>query len=166
MRNILLVTCIFYLNLGLLFLSSLNAQELTPEVIGSSGGNTEIGSYNYSWTVGEAVIQSFDNPGAIVLQGFHQPDYYLDVKTPDIVPASIVTIYPNPVASVLNISLAKDGMTYLLECLDISGNYIFSKNIDHDNSQVSVRPLPQGIYIIKIRNHDGKEIFQGMLVKI
>ncbi|MBI5220178.1 MAG: SprB repeat-containing protein [Bacteroidia bacterium] len=56
-------------------LQTLNCFSQTPErqVISSSGGDYSNTSLQFNFTIGEAVVQTFQNSGLILTQGFQQP---------------------------------------------------------------------------------------------
>ena len=67
-------------------------------VLSSAGNTSKLGGFIVSWTVGEAVIKTFENGGTILTQGFNQP------LLVDVVPTGIeenmvldMIAYPNPV---------------------------------------------------------------------
>ncbi|MBZ0207360.1 MAG: hypothetical protein K8H89_13645, partial [Flavobacteriales bacterium] len=67
MNRILLATC-------LLAPLMLNAQSISPSVIGSAGSSGTVGGTTVSWTVGETAVTTLDNGSNILTQGFHQPE--------------------------------------------------------------------------------------------
>lgn len=55
------------------FVSFLNAQSLSPDVITASGDYYENANVSISWTLGETVTETFTGTNVILTQGFQQP---------------------------------------------------------------------------------------------
>lgn len=72
---------------------------LAQEVLAASGGYLTSFQSNYQFTVGELVIQTYDDPAyAVLTQGFHQPDIYIypsNVGLDDGIWENF-KLYPNP----------------------------------------------------------------------
>jgi len=83
------------------FFSSVNAQELSPQVISSAGAEISNSSAIMSYTIGEPLITTIQDNTNILTQGFQQPS----IKVTGITSVSdlSVRIYPNPTASFVNI---------------------------------------------------------------
>ena len=104
------------LSVVLLILSVLvtttKGQSVAPEVYASAGDYYVSGNVNVTWTLGETVIETFEQPGVdfIVTQGFNQP-YYKETSTgvsqtiEDNSP--IFTVFPNPTSGIIRIRLSK-----------------------------------------------------------
>ena len=65
---------IIYFILLVFFTSArINAQSLSQEVIGSAGDYYSNGNENFSWTLGEVMIETYKMNSNYLTQGFHQP---------------------------------------------------------------------------------------------
>lgn len=78
-----------------------------------------------------------------------------------------ITLYPNPVKDVLNISLntkSAKGKTVFINIFDASGGWIKLYNVVADtNIQINVSDLARGSYIIHVSN--GEKTFTGKMIK-
>lgn len=94
MKKTSFLVCLLYITLLFCSLQT-KAQgvSLTPEIIASSGGYSEVGGYSLSYTVAEMTMVTTLSSGDITLtQGFQQPD----IKNSALVEGGLMTLYPNP----------------------------------------------------------------------
>lgn len=70
-------------------------------------------------------------------------------------------VYPNPTTDIVNIDWNKDNTTYQL--MDISGKLVKSGQILMGKNHINVADLPQGLYLINIKN--GNTSIQKKIVK-
>ena len=74
-------------------------------------------------------------------------------------------IYPNPVQSVLNIDFKSESVsTRTINICDINGKLVITKSVS-GNTQIDVKQLTAGIYVIKINDENGKELYNGKFIK-
>ena len=66
-----------------------------------------------------------------------------------------VSLYPNPVYDVL--SLMTDGTSAKVKILNLDGKTLFEANIQNINTQIDVRELTQGIYILRFENENNSQ---------
>ncbi len=64
---------IIFLCAGLLLSINMQSQSISPEVVAGSGDFFEGSGISISWTLGEPVVETFNNGGIILTQGFQQP---------------------------------------------------------------------------------------------
>jgi len=75
------------------------------------------------------------------------------------------TMYPNPVQSFLNIEFKNaTAGKIVLNIYNASGKAVLNKQVQ-SNTQLDLRPLTAGIYLIKINDEDGKELYSGKVIK-
>lgn len=63
-------------------------------------------------------------------------------------------IYPNPVNDILKVDLNNTGITYI-EVYDPAGLKLLTKKVDQGITNIDVKSLPQGIYIISFKGSGG-----------
>ena len=115
--NLILLCCLAF--------SSIKAQHLSPEVIGSAGASFSNSTAKTDLTVGEVVIETFSN-NTILTQGFLQG--IIKVST-GVVNIDIKTkIYPNPTTNFLIIELEKNVNAELL-VYDINGKLVIQDKL-------------------------------------
>ncbi len=72
-----------------------------------------------------------------------------------------ISVYPNPATDFVKVKNAKG---YYLEISDMSGRIILSKQLNEDNSNISINSLQKGIYIMRFTNGN-KTYTNKLLVK-
>ena len=137
-----------------IFLCQINglwAQKFDPEVIASAGSSLEIGMYNYSWTVGEVAIVSLEGENLNLLQGFHQPMYFLDVHTISGPNNWEVKVYPNPVNNGLRIEIPETEPECTMRLFDLSGKQLISMGMIYSSFEWNTSGIEPGAYLMEIR---------------
>ena len=164
------ITICFFLPL-LLAGSSATGQNISAAIENCAGKTSTVGNFSLAWSVGESsVITTMENSHLILTNGLLQQ--YSKINSDFNVVGNFllndVTIYPNPVKSILNINmLHPDNGNYQLELLDIIGQKV--KEVKFDNSGMIITEkwnlsgLPAGSYILNIRliNQTGELMKKG-----
>ena len=105
------------------------AQSISPEVIASAGEHFENGTTQLSWTLGEVVIDTYDNGTNTLTQGFHQTQ--LTVTSVEETLSEVrLNMYPNPTSELLNIDLGNNQTDINLQLFDMSGKLVYQAKID------------------------------------
>jgi hypothetical protein len=79
--------------------------------------------------------------------------------------SKLVKIYPNPFQSILNIDFAETNkIQKSISIYDINGKLLLTKSADC-NTQLDVKQLTAGTYLIKINDQNGKELYSGKVIK-
>jgi hypothetical protein len=145
----------------LLLLPLLGFSQLHHQTLGIAGGSTSSGVI---YSVGQSsVIGNNMSGGFLITQGFVQPlsdSYYVE----DINTNFNVAVYPNPFVNEFEASFDKEynNMNVLIQTL--SGQMVFRKNYQNNNSiRVDLSGYSGQTYIITI-NADGKT-FTAKLIK-
>ena len=145
----------------LLLLPLLGFSQLHHQTLGIAGGSTPSGVI---YSVGQSsVIGNNMSGGFLISQGFVQPlsdSYYVE----DIDTNFNVVVYPNPFVNEFEASFDKEynNMDVLIQTL--SGQTVFRKNYQNNNSiKVDLSGYSGQIYIVTI-NADGKT-FTAKLIK-
>ena len=145
----------------LLLLPLLGFSQLHHQTLGIAGGSTSSGVI---YSVGQSsVIGNNMSGGFLITQGFVQPlsdSYYVE----DINTNFNVAVYPNPFVNEFEASFDKEynNMNVLIQTL--SGQTVFRKNYQNNNSiRVNLSGYSGQTYIVTI-NADGKT-FTAKLIK-
>lgn len=88
--------------LALLFVQTIEAQNLSPTVVNSSGGIIQNSSHSLEWSLGELAVSTLTSPANLLTQGFLQPNVTI-VGTKDLFDESRLAVFPNPVSDWLNL---------------------------------------------------------------
>lgn len=109
--------------------------------------------------MGEPVTETLSGNNMILLQGFQQPDELriTPVGIVDVAEKPALSVYPNPVASFLNVELPEtNGM--LIQLWDVSGKNLMNIQPSAINSQhveIDVNNLAAGSYLLTVQNSTG-----------
>jgi len=133
------------------------AQSISPEVIASAGEHYDNGTVQLSWTLGEVMIDTYDNGTNILTQGFHQTE--LTVTSIEETLADIrLNLYPNPTSEYLNIELGNNEEDINLQLYDMSGKLIHKDVINaYDTKYVlPMQSVASGQYLVQMQSENGK----------
>jgi hypothetical protein len=143
------------------------AQSLMPDVTASAGGFSTTTQGNISWTLGEAVSDTYDGQ-TIITKGFHQPARISLNSIDNAGSTGGVYTYPNPVQDMLLVDFGnmKPGI-YDLTFFDELGKLLLSKKVCVQSTlQVETLDLTQfsnGVYFLKVTS---AELISPKLFKI
>lgn len=143
------------------------AQSVTPEVIASAGEHFDNGTTQLSWTLGEVMIDTYDNGSNILTQGFHQTN--LTVTAIDEAVSDIrLSLYPNPTSEFLNIELGNNEKDINIQMYDMSGKLMHKDVINaYDTKYVlPMQSVATGKYLIQMQSEDGKMNTTHQVVKV
>jgi len=117
---------------------------------GSSGKDLALARYNGD----NAVFNNVSNENISSLK-----------NTEGSLSANEINIYPNPIESILNIEFNKTGTVQKrISIYDVSGKLFITKSAE-GNTQIDVKRLIAGTYLIKITDASGKLLYSGKVIK-
>ncbi len=76
---------------------------------------------------------------------------------------SSIKIYPNPFADHLTIQTGTNGHATIIQLLDTEGKTIKKINSSQSVIRMSLKPLPAGIYFLRVLNNDGTTSIQKII---
>ena len=135
------------------------SQSLTPSILSVQGGFNQSEEIIIEWTLGENFTETVTLSDKIFTQGFHQPSLKI-TKYENENPLTLVniTIFPNPVHSILNIQIHKDfNKQFNLNLFDNNGNFLKTLNVSENNpnTQFNMNYLATGVYLLNISDSSG-----------
>jgi hypothetical protein len=78
---------------------------------------------------------------------------------------NLVKIYPNPFQSILNIEFnGTSALKKIINIYDVNGKLLLTKSTE-GNTQIDVKQLTAGTYLIKINDESGKVLYNGKVIK-
>ncbi len=143
------------------------SQSIEPQVIASAGEHFSNGSVQLSWTLGEVMIDTYDNGNNILTQGFHQTE--LTVTSIEETLSDIrLNLYPNPTSEFLNIELGNNEKDINLQLYDMSGRLVHKDVINaYDTKYVlPMQSVATGKYLVQMQSEDGKMNTTHQVVKM
>jgi len=152
MRKLLLLLC------GMGFLGSLNAQSISPEVMGSAGDQSTVGSTSVSWTIGEPLVETVAGGGNQVSQGFHQPSYLLVALDNPFAQHLEVDVFPNPTQERVFFEFVReDNSPLAVRLINLDGQLLEEQTSLElqDRMEFNLSQVPSGQYFIQVRTSSG-----------
>lgn len=153
---------------GLLLVIFIQAQTISQQVIGSAGESYENGSISISWTIGEVAVETLEQNGLILTQGFQQG--YFEITSVDEIPLSsiLVEIYPNPAKEYINIEVKhNDEFDIVVEMFDLQGRLVKNRNIEKGTNRIELEltNLSASQYILRLSKKNGELVQTFKLIK-
>jgi len=143
----------------LLVTSNVTGQNISTAIVNAAGKTSTVGDFSLAWSVGEsAAITTMENSHLILTNGLLQQYSKInsDFNLVGSFSSGDITIYPNPVISILNINiLHPDNGNYRLELLDVIGKKIREMEFYNSGTVITKKwnlsGLPAGSYLLNIR---------------
>jgi type IX secretion system substrate protein len=142
------------------------AQQITPWVIAGAGAGGASGDYHLSWTLGEVVIPTYEQADVTLLQGFHQPNYLLDVLVREPGDDYVIAIYPNPTSRKITVEIEGTDKPLTAELFDIFGRLLFRKSIEPPKADLELNQLPGATYLLVILDGENKRVGLWRIQKV
>lgn len=153
MRQLLLLLC------GMGMIGSLNAQSISPEVIGSAGDQNTVGSTTVSWTIGEPLVETVATGGNEVSQGFHQPSYLLVALDNPFARHLAVEVFPNPTQERVFFEFEReDNSPIVIRLINLEGQLLEEQSSVElqDRLEFNLSQVPNGQYFLQVRTSSGE----------
>lgn len=152
----------FFLFTGLFLMTAALAQQNTL----ASGGNALGANGTLSYSVGQIAVQNVSNTQVSLSEGLQQPFEIMVLSNITYDPIySYVSIYPNPTADILNLSIEKTDTSLQYELFDINGKIVKSTTqVEASLTPIAVDNLNQGIYFLTI-SRDNQAVKQFKFIK-
>jgi hypothetical protein len=151
-----------------IFIFALAAGTIKGQQVISSAGATAVGvGVQLSWTVGEPVIETFTGSSVILTQGFHQTKLTVTPIEFIPVPDLDLTVYPNPVSSVLWLqAIGKKKVPQLTYSLfNMEGKVILKKLFTDSPEEINMELYTAGTYILKVFSDDKTPVRTFKVIK-
>lgn len=125
-------------------------QSASPEVIAASGDYFANANNSVSWTLGEAMTETYSASAHFMTQGFQQPAYNILSVANYTEPS--VFVYPNPVINNLWIDFEKVPGNFSVELFDSNGKLLRKEELldGKNNLTFSFNEYEEGIYLLNI----------------
>ena len=150
-----------FLLLVLLFTRTIEAQNLSPTVVNSSGGVIQNNSNSLEWSLGELAVSTLTSSDNLLTQGFLQPTV-ITVSTEDLFDESRFSVFPNPVSDWLNLQTdIPDIETVLVH--DISGRLVLQSKF---LPIMDVQSLNTGIFVVSLLDKQNQFLYSFKINKI
>ena len=165
-KNLLIILC---LSIG----TMLQAQQSDLAVIAPAGSSDETTSLTLDWTLGELAVQSLEDFGVMLTEGFHQTWLFIeDILNPPEDSSNnqfTVSVSPNPTPAELHIKIDSylEGKGALaLNTLNGQLMKYETINLSSGDHEWSMANYPAGLYILTLKTEKGELLKSFKITKI
>jgi len=131
---------------------------LKPDVVTTTGGYYTNSAGSLSWTMGEPISETVSDTSNTLTQGFQQGSYSVVTVVDELVQPTInISVYPNPVSSLLNIR-SDSSDPFHAKVIDLQGNLVYEQPVESGQGQIDLGNLSDEIYILEVYDKDGNRI--------
>lgn len=153
---------------------------LSHSVIGSYGGYSSVAAGSIDWTLGEIMIEIYQNSIGLLTQGFHQSILGTGARNSNLARLNNseeiefkeneirFSIYPNPVWDLLNFTSSENG-DFVFELFNLQGQKVLSqsKNIVAGSVyQMDFNSLRVAVYLLRVSNNSTGKFTQFKIEKL
>jgi len=127
------------------------SQELSSRLIAVCGDHYSDNQMSVSWSVGECITETAGTGRYVLTQGFHQPRMLITKIDENTMENLAIKVFPNPAHEQIFVETgATEQLPLYAELWDLKGNRLFTKSLAAKTTSFSVKPLPSGLYILKV----------------
>jgi hypothetical protein len=126
------------------------AQSVSPEVVATSGDYFTGSAATLSWTLGEVATDTYFGTSNQLTQGFQQPRASV-MGVEDLAPEITMTVYPNPTAAEVNLTIPENEEVLGLSLIDVNGNVFFTSTYAGNSTQkIDLGSYADGLYLLQV----------------
>ena len=135
------------------------------QVVSSNGDSQSAAGVEVSWTVGEAIIETFIGGSNTLTQGFHQTKLTITAVSELLIPGLEIKVFPNPTQDFITVHFSEyiEGSRYFL--YDFTGKLLENKLINSADMEIDMKKYASGQYILKLSNNSRQPIQSFQIVK-
>lgn len=145
----------------LLFVRTIEAQNLSPTVVNSTGGVIQNNSHILEWSLGELAVSTLASSNNLLTQGFLQPNVTI-VGTEDLFDESQLAVFPNPVSDWLNLQTDIPDIK-TIQVHDVLGRLVLQREFQ---PLLDIHQLASGTLIISLFNKQNQFLHALKINKI
>lgn len=136
------------------------------QVISAAGGSGSGQGVQVSWTLGEPVIETFTGKQNILTQGFHQTRLVVTAVDPLVYPGLRVTVYPNPVSSVLRLECSgTESWKVTFGLYHSDGKLMLFQKTGNLPAMIDMENFAPGFYLLKVSRENGELMNTFKIIK-
>jgi hypothetical protein len=155
-----MIRFLFFL-FALSFVRTIEAQNLSPTVVNSSGGVIQNSSHSLEWSLGELAVSTLTSPANLLTQGFLQPTT-TTVGTEDLFDESRFSAFPNPVSDWLNLQTDIPDIK-TVQIHDVSGRLVLQSGFQ---SLIDLHQLEIGTFVVSLFDNQNQFLHSFKISKI
>ena len=149
----------------LLFLIPAFANLSAQEVISSNGEAQAAAGVEVSWTLGEAVIDTYIGGSTALTQGFQQTKLTVTAVSDLLIPGLEIRVFPNPTPDIITVHFSEfvENTKYWL--YDLRGKLLENKLIRSADTEINMSSYASGQYILKLTHKSNRPVQTFKIVK-
>jgi hypothetical protein len=136
----------------LIFPFCIYAQEISQEIISSSGDYSDGSSGQLSWTLGDLAIETYSTGDVSLTQGFLE--YNLAIQ-----------VYPVPTSDFITLEFDEVQNNLEVVLYNLQGEIVLSKNVESETITLDLNNLSPSEYILKILNKENYLLKSYKIIK-
>ena len=131
---------------------TIQAQETIP----TSGGEATGSGGTVSYSVGQLLSNMNIGSNGTVTQGVQQTIEFTVLSNPELIALTLSAVtYPNPTTDYIVLSLTDATLTDLSYIMfDLQGRLITKGKVEQEATQIAMKNLSIGVYILKVNRHN------------
>ena len=147
-------------------------QQLSSEVVATSGDYYESQGYSMSWTIGEPVTATYIKGEEQITHGFQQAFLYeiTEIRENGLGDDYLVEVYPNPAELYFNIRFSKEKDKPPLELMlfNTTGSVVYETTIEPNVyiQRVNIHQFASDMFQMVITNKEKSFIRQFKIIKV
>ncbi len=138
----------------LIFPLCISAQEISQEIISSSGGYSDGSSGQLSWTLGDLAIETYSTGDVSLTQGFQQPAYEVTTAFENLEYNFAIQVYPVPSSDFITVEFDEVQNNLEVVLYNLQGEIVLSKKVESKTITLDLNYLSPSEYILKIINKE------------
>jgi hypothetical protein len=119
-----------------------------------AGGEASGSGGTASFSLGESAYRTDAGNGGSSLQGAQQPYEIYEVSKPGAIGGMVFTLYPNPVADVVNIDVGQWQEHLSYQLLSLDGKILASGTLREKTTSLAMSDFPAGVYLVSVHRDD------------
>jgi hypothetical protein len=144
-------TLLLFIAVSMLFPYYSRGQTIILQLVGTSGESLKNSTYQLDFSIGEMLIESYNNPQYLVTQGFQQGTYIISVIEENPALSYQIKVYPNPADDFIHLEIGAPLTEKLLYIVtDQSGKITLRGHTNELLSQVDFSGYSTGIYFLTV----------------
>ncbi len=129
-------------------------QEISQEVVSSSGDCFDNSSGQLSWTLGELATETYEADDATLIQGFQQPIYEVATVFENTEYNNLIQVYPVPSSDFITVEFEEIQDVIQIVLYNLQGEIISTKQGESATVTLDLNNLSRSEYILKIMNKE------------
>lgn len=154
---------IIFITIGMSLCSPifLLSQSVAPDVLSSAGDFYSNASGMVQWTLGEAMVETYNTGGYFVTQGFHQPDVLATGAPTFLSSNESIGLYPNPASDHITLEFGENTEgNYQIDIYNSLGQVVRTQDFAATNFSrldIGLSGLANGAYFVRMNKKDSTE---------